>query len=391
MKAQQLVLATILILAAVSCTEEVSRPSSIVDCPYDFSSYPKDSMYTSILEKYVDQGLPGVSVAIIDAEEGLWMGTAGYANIEDGIEMNPCHLHHSASIAKMWIATLTLLLWEEGRIDLDACIDNYLPDSVSDNLPNGHKATVRQLMNHTSGIPEYNSTLTFNADSFNDPGAVQPTGELLGYISGFEPVADTGELHYYSDANYMVLTLVLDDVTGSHTREFEQRFIYGTGYTDTYYHNGGYPWLDEQVNSYFDRYGNKTLENVSDWQIAATERVKGADGMIAAPADYAWFLRRLCTSQILSDSAFTEMSEFVPDPDYPEYEYGLGLATYPTPYGTWIGHGGATLGAAGFTYHLPDSNVTIVMFSNIGTFFATPLADVFYEDLTEEMMAAVFD
>jgi D-alanyl-D-alanine carboxypeptidase len=88
--------------------------------------------------------------------EGIWTGAAGFARIEDQTPMEPCHLHFLQSVSKSYLAVAILKLHQEGRLRLDASITTYLPESFSRPITDAEKITVRMLLNHTSGVPEYN-------------------------------------------------------------------------------------------------------------------------------------------------------------------------------------------------------------------------------------------
>ncbi|MBN2379967.1 beta-lactamase family protein [candidate division WOR-3 bacterium] len=383
-------IAAILAFVLTSCTYEVERPSSAIDCYMDFSDHPRDSIYQRIVDEYVVKGLPGLVVLIRTPEDGLWIGCAGYANIEDGVEMNPCHLHHSASVAKTYGAALALRLVEEGKLNLDAKISNCLPSRITDNLPNGKKVTVRQLLNHTSGIPEYNKDVFYMIDIFNDVTREFTREELLEYVYGKPALFEPGEGWEYANTNYLLLGLIMDSVTGDHVKAMQEFVIDPLDIENTYYYNN--PCPPGVVNSYWDRYGNGKLENNSDWQLHfGTADVLPADGIIASALDYATFFEAVCRDSFLSSESFEAMTGFVGIPENPDARYGLGLTENRTEYGTWIGHSGSTLGSAGMVQYMPEKDITIVMYTNVGTFFSTPFAKMFYDDLREEILAAVFE
>ena len=131
-----------IVLLVVSCTlninEPVEPPSEIWD-PVS-NTHPDGSVLQDLLNRYVREGLPGV-VLFVRTSEGQWNGAAGYAKIETADPMLPTHLHHAASVTKMYTATAVLLLAKDGVIDLDARIRDYLPKKIWKPIPNGGEAT----------------------------------------------------------------------------------------------------------------------------------------------------------------------------------------------------------------------------------------------------------
>jgi len=96
--------------------------------------------------------------------------------------MLPCHIQHSASVAKMYMGTAVMLLVEDGLIDLDLPINTYLDAGLCKKIGNGKAATVRQLMNHTSGIRDFVLETEFLTDYFNDFFNHFNTNDFLHYI-----------------------------------------------------------------------------------------------------------------------------------------------------------------------------------------------------------------
>ena len=148
--------------------------------------------------------------------------------------MRPTHLQHAASITKMYTATAVLLLVEDGLIDLDARISQYLPESVYGSIPNGDQATVRQLLGHTSGIKNFSSNLAYDLDFFNDPKGSYPPERLLSYLHGQSPFSSPGTSYFYSNANYLLLALIMDHVTEKgHASVISERILQPLGLRTT--------------------------------------------------------------------------------------------------------------------------------------------------------------
>ena len=140
---------------AAACTLDVPLPLEPPPESWDpaLNTHPDGPAFQALLDRYVSEGLPGV-VLMVRTPGGVWNGAAGYASIETGALMQPTHRHHAASVTKMYLATVVLLLSEDGVLDLDDRIAQHLPKSIDGPIPNGGEATVRQLLGHTSGIPE---------------------------------------------------------------------------------------------------------------------------------------------------------------------------------------------------------------------------------------------
>ncbi len=132
-------------------------------------NYSKGSALDSIMKRYTANALPGAAVAVYSESEGWWSGAQGYADVENKIPMQNCHLQYIQSVSKTYMAVEILQLKEQGKIDLDASITKYLPVIYSRYIKNPEKITVRMLLNHTSGIPEYNENAGFVSQVIEHP------------------------------------------------------------------------------------------------------------------------------------------------------------------------------------------------------------------------------
>ena len=89
-----------MLIVVSSCNKEIEYPNPQIACDYDNSTHIKHENYQKVLDKYIKKGLPGISALISTPEEGIWAGSAGYANIENKVKMTTCHLQFYGSIPK---------------------------------------------------------------------------------------------------------------------------------------------------------------------------------------------------------------------------------------------------------------------------------------------------
>lgn len=351
-------------LIAAGCTLDIVAPLLPPPETWDpaLNTHPDGAEFQRLLDRYAREGIPGI-VLYVETPQGLWNGAAGFAKAETGDPMLPTHRHHSASIAKMYTATAVLLLADEGLLDLDSGISTYLPRDVWSPIPNASAATVRQLLSHRSGIPDFDGTLTYDLDFLNDPLASHSPAKLLSYLHGQSAWFDPDSRYGYCNANYFLLAMVVDEVTaGSHADVISERILAPLGLDATYYRNeAGYPTPPGLVNSYQDVAGDGRIMNVTDIVTNGSRIFFGHAGLIATSADYAAFLNALLVGEILGPEMLTQMLER-PDAG----SYGLGLSFTDTPYGTAVGHSGGDMGVRGQVRYFPDHDATIVLLSNGG-------------------------
>jgi D-alanyl-D-alanine carboxypeptidase len=359
-----LVLAVVASLGAACCTLTVTAPIEPPPESWDpaVNTHPDGALFQELLDRYVREGLPGV-VLLVRTPLGQWNGASGYAKVETQVPMVPTSRHHAASVTKMYTATAVMLLAEDGLIDLDAEIREYLPESIWKPIPNGDGATVRQLLGHTSGIPDFSGALAYDLDFLNDPFGSYPPERLLSYLHGQSAIFAPGNGYFYSNAGYLLLALIMDSVTGgSHAEVISERVLEPMGLGATFYRNEpGYPTPPGLVNSYQDMAGDGRLMNVSDMATHSLEVFFGNAGLIATSADFAAFLEGLMDGELVGQESLSEMQEW-----RERSRYGLGLNFIETPFGPGIGHSGGDTGVLTQVRRFPELDATLVLLCNGG-------------------------
>ncbi len=378
-------------LSLMSCKKEKMVLSDITPCNLatDYSTHPKHTTYQTILEKYTKMGIVGLSV-YIKKDNVVWQGSSGMANIENNIPLQPCHLAYSASVGKTYCAAAIMLLVEAGQLKLDNKINMYLSADLCGKIANGNEATIRQLLNHTAGIPNVDDDPNFGTMLFNDPYNL--TRETtLSFIYDKKALNSPGEAYHYSSTGYELLTLIIDEVTGaSHVDFYRDELLKANNLSNTFYKES-YSTLSERLpNNYFERYGNGKIENISKVNFHLQQALTGSDGIIATTSDYGIFLEKLLNNEIVTPSSLEEMKQFIPTDNSHTEGYGLGLRVRNSLYGPYIGHGGRSIGAGMDLFHFIDKNTTICLSTNLGTYIESDLVNLYQGALFQEIIDAVF-
>jgi D-alanyl-D-alanine carboxypeptidase len=380
-----------------SCNKAELNEPVFSDCSLPFAdsslNNPKNSVYQALLDKYVKKGLPGLVVLIRTPNEGLWIGASGYARIEDKTPMKKCNIVYSASIGKTYCAVAIMKLADEGELNPDDKINLYLPADMCNSIPNGNIATIRNLLGHTGGIPNFDDGTRFIADVLNDPFSIA-TEDLIKYEYGKRALFQPGEGYEYSSTGYEMLARIIDNITGeSHSKYYTSHIFQPLGLNNTYYKNEtGFPNPDGLVNCYFDRLGDGKIENVSDVNNYLTQIFTGSDGIMASVFDYSIFIEALMKGNLVGSQSLQQMTTWHDTySSRPEMEYGLGLYRVKTKYGYKIGHDGDAMGAAADMYYFPEHDVTIVTATNLGTFLDTDLSLEYNKSFQDELLDTVFN
>src|SRR5688572_7117224 len=158
---------------------------------------------------------PGLSISIIDKDNKTNSFVSGFSDVEKQIPLTAKHLLMQGSVGKTYVAAIAIVLIKNGKLGLDEKVSTYLSkyDWYS-RIPNASSITVRQIMNHTSGVMRYE----FKPDFINDLNAI-PTktwkpDELLKYVLDEKASFPAGEGWEYSDTNYILLGMIIEQLTG---------------------------------------------------------------------------------------------------------------------------------------------------------------------------------
>ena len=165
------------------------------------------------------------ALAEVRDEHGVWRGTSGVAELGTTRAVPVDGRFRAGSITKTFVATVVLQLVDEGRLRLDDTVEAWLPGVV----PNGHHITVRQLLNHTSGLYDYMRTLPMppEPEFLDNRWRTWTAAELVARAVANPPMFEPpGSAFTYSNTNYILLGQIIEKVTGqSYGEEIERRMI----------------------------------------------------------------------------------------------------------------------------------------------------------------------
>lgn len=331
----------------------------------------------SIADTWVSEnGAPGV-ILLVDAPDMnfTWQGAAGMAVPEAEEPLLPGDQFIISSMTKMITAATVMKLVENGELALDDPISLYLPaETVSqllvlDGDSYGEAITVRQLLNHTSGLGDFsngedadgNGLPDFKDLVLSEPDTVWDETMVLDWaIANAPPAAQPGETFNYSDTNYQLLGMVIESASGLELQDAYRQLIFeplGMDHTYFEYQEAVVPGPDGRnvSNAYY--HGNlwNELDSHSyEW---------GSGGLVSTAADMNTFLRAWVNGDLFDDPTSKEaMMDWVETPDAGAY-YGLGIFRFVLDewdipgLGETLGHGGLFNSQA---YYWPEQNVTIV-------------------------------
>lgn len=311
-------------------------------------------------------GVPGMVLGVRKDGDSKFL-VEGYADIATGELMTLDHSQYLQSITKTFIGVAVLQLLEQGKIDLESSIDTYLPPRISDWIEDSDKMTVRMMLNHTSGLPEYNylpEYITLLLQQEDYPFEPQ---DYLKLIEGKSPDFEPGSKYSYRNSNYVLLALLLDEVTGDHARFIRENIFQPLNMEHSYYRETeDYLAATNLPKSYWDRYGNGIIEDATEIQRRNVKRMVGDDGMVLTVEDGLKFIEGIIELKLISEVSLEKMTEWVRYTDgSPAYGLGLDYTEF-SGQEAW-GHNGGGIGAGATLHYFPKQGFYVFLAMNLGT------------------------
>ncbi|HQU59318.1 MAG TPA: serine hydrolase domain-containing protein [Saprospiraceae bacterium] len=347
-------------LLAAACTKEAYQQPTH-DAGADVAINPDHPLRDSIdaiVGKYVEKGLPGVQVAVKNAD-GWYISNGGYASLEAQSPMQYGQVSWYFSITKIYTAALILKQWESERINLDAPIRQYLPVEVANGIEGSGSVTVRMLLSHTSGIVNVTELPAFQLWQLNRPLEQPTVQDRLEMVYGKPLMFNPGTDFFYSNTNFLLLQLILENVTNKRYEALLREEILNPLHLDHQYFNLSEAQAAQLPfpNYYFDRYANEQLENCSQWNSALANASNAYGGLAGTATDAIRFLEALVKGQVVSQASWNEMRQWVQGKESTQPDYGLGLEYYQYADGNGqFGHEGDGIGCTTQVMYVPDND-----------------------------------
>jgi D-alanyl-D-alanine carboxypeptidase len=326
------------------------------------------SQLQAALEAAVDNpetSFPGAILYVSNPDLGTWIGTAGLGEVETETPIRPDDKFRAGSIAKTFVSVVTLQLVEEGLFSLDDPLPAVLPRSIATKFPGSDEITVRMLLNHSSGIPEWISP-PVEEEIASDPTKVWDVNEFLDLAAEQPPYFAPGAGYHYSNTDYNLLGLIIEGATGRSWRdEVSERVIEPLHLENTLLPEPGDVSIPgNHAHGYAATSGAVVDITAVDPSMAGAA---GGGALVTTVSDLARFLDAVLSGELFQNAeTLDDMLAFIHAPDQGgQVGYGLGMQRYLLPDGTEvIGSLGMTAGYAAFVGYLPAQDITIAAAMN---------------------------
>lgn len=336
-----------LVLGAAACDEDTSGP----DPDIEIAGYDSQELQAILDEAVTRLRIPGAVVSVASASGEQWTGASGVSDLFYQTPMQTTDLLRIGSLTKAFVGVITLQLVDEGKLSLEDTLDEWLPDIV----PAADSITIRMLLNHTSGIPNYLKDPGFQQALIHNKSQAWSPDTLVA-ISTDTTRTPIGTW-LYSNTNYVLLGMIIQKATGStFAAQLQSRILNRLGMTNTSFDSDSAP-PPGMVSGY------------CDWGSTNNYQITGLNASIAWTAgaivsnvhDVARFGKALGTGELISPAMYQQqITSLVPTYSFaPNAFYGLGIVSSEG----WLGHKGDIFGFNAVMYSKPGV-ATIVVLTN---------------------------
>jgi D-alanyl-D-alanine carboxypeptidase len=303
-----------MVVAATACNREVSSAKEV------------GARRAERLERALESLPAPGALGLLRLGEDAWTAAAGER--ESGRAADPHDRFEIASITKTFVAVVVLQLVGEGRLSLEDTVEDVLPGA----LPYGGRITLRHLLDHTSGLGDARML-------------ERPPRETLEELAKVRPYSRPGSVHSYANVNFIVLGLIVEEVTGLPLQQVVRDRLFAPLHLDHTSFGSARdasfepaPWLGEAATVPAD--------------------LAGAGGIVSTADEVSTFFRALLGGELIEPQLLAEMTTTV---DADGDRAGLGIFELTLPCGTAWGHGGAWPTYSSMAFASRDGSKVVVV------------------------------
>ncbi len=331
----------------------------------------------SLFKKWDNATGPGCSIGIIMNDSLVFAKGYGLANLEYGIPNNPQTIFHMASVSKQFTAYSIILLAQQGKLSLDDDIHKYLPW-----FPDlKEKITIRNLLNHTSGIRDQWQLLAISGTRLDDVITQEHIVKILSkqQALNFKP----GSAYEYSNSGFTMLAEIVKSVSGLSLRKFTDSAIFKPlGMTSTHFHDD-YTEIEKNRSYSYERKDSTHFSN----SILSYSNA-GATSLFTNIPDMSKWIMNFYDHKVGTQTDIDQLTKKAKLNNAKELTYAQGIVS--DTYKGWrqFSHGGSDAGYRTFVSVFPDLKMGFIVLSNLAdlgpTSRAHAMADLFIKDTTQK-------
>jgi len=351
----------------------VLLPAPSVAQPGQIAPEKRMQLENAISRFMVANGIPGVSAALVENGSVEWSAGFGTADLENFVPATAHTLYRLGSISKSITATAAMLLWQQGKLDLDAPVQKYCPSFPQKDDP----ITTRELLGHLGGIRHYKSDSQDDPEGGNTKHFLNPIEGGLDFFKNDPLVAKPGAEFHYSTQGYTVVGCAIEGASGENYVDYVRtNVLTPAGMTHTVADNR-FAIVPFRTRFYSkDSSGAITNADFLD----SSYKIPGG-GWLSSADDMAQFEVAMLNDRIVARSTRDLMWTPLKPSDGKEDRYALGWGTGKDLGVLDVGHSGSQQGTSTFFMIVPERRAGVVVLIN--------LEDVHASDLAAELMKIV--
>ena len=315
--------------------------------PTDFKA-KADQM---LADAYAASG-PGAAVIVTENGKTVYAAGRGLADVERNISITPATRFRIGSITKQFTAAAILRLVEQGKVSLDDPLSKYLPTYPAP----GASATVRQLLNHTSGVMPYTNIPGWMTEA--QTGRPYTTEQLIAVFKDLPAPSRPGEKYQYNNSGYVLLGAIIEKVSGKRWDKAVADLIAPLKLA-TIRSGIGVDGTAGMALGYTDTDGKVALAQNINMSVP-----HAAGALVGTVGDLATWGNALHNGKLLSATSYAGMTGSVTTADGKTEPYGYGLQTGDVRGHKEIGHGGGIFGFSTDSLYLPKEKIFVAVFAN---------------------------
>ncbi|MFI6875840.1 serine hydrolase domain-containing protein [Streptomyces sp. NPDC050400] len=302
------------------------------------------------IDAAVAAGVPGITAEARDAD-GVWRSASGVGDLTTGAPRAKNDRFRVANLTDTFVATVLLQMVAERKLGLDDSVERHLPGLVTGNGNDGSRITVRQLLNHTSGLFDYLADTDFAETYLMGDGYLQhrydtltPEGRVRVALA-HEPLFEPGARHGFSHTNDVLAALLVEKIGGRpYADEVRRRIIEPLGLTATS-NPGTAVGLPQPSGRAYSKLFGAQPDRIDDVTEVNASQIWGNGDIISTTADLNRFYGALMRGKLFPAEQLAQLRTTVDNPGFPGSSYGLGIERLTLGCGTtlWY-HDGGTVG-----------------------------------------------
>ncbi|MGW7264875.1 serine hydrolase domain-containing protein [Streptomyces sp. NPDC054842] len=297
----------------------------------DTAPTPGHQATKAAIDAAVAGGIPGVAAEARDAA-GVWKTASGVGDLKTREPRGKNDRFRVGHLTSTFVATVLLQMEAEKKLSLDDTVERHLPGLVQGNGNDGGAITVRQLLNHTSGLPDYFADSDYVATYVQGEGYLQHRYDTLPHDKRVKvalthpPAFAPGTRHGFSNTNDVLAAMVVEKVGGRpYENEVRQRIIEPLGLKATSNPGTGAQLPAPSSRGYSKLFWDTQPDRIDDVTEVNGSQLWGNTDLISSAGDLNRFYGALLRGKLLPAQQLKEMKTTVVNPDFPISSYGLGI------------------------------------------------------------------